>query len=80
MRDKKSICMYTWLHVTPAIVEVRKHVQPELCGSGPPSWFGERKSSELPGNWRSPGVDLRVELAQVLNVPGVRDLATLGEL
>jgi hypothetical protein len=37
MRDKKSICMYICLHVTPAIVEVRKHVQPELCGSRPPN-------------------------------------------
>jgi hypothetical protein len=37
MCDKKSICMYICLHVTPAIVEVRRHVQPELCGSRPPN-------------------------------------------
>jgi hypothetical protein len=30
MRDKKSICMYICLHVTPTIVEVRRRVQPEL--------------------------------------------------
>jgi hypothetical protein len=37
MCDKKSICMYICLHVTLAIVEVRRHVQPELCGSWPPN-------------------------------------------
>jgi hypothetical protein len=34
MRDKKSI--YICLHVTLAIVEVRRHVRPESCGSWPP--------------------------------------------
>jgi hypothetical protein len=37
MRDKKSICVCTCLLVTPATVEVRRHVQPELCGSRPPT-------------------------------------------
>jgi hypothetical protein len=41
MRDKKSICVCTCLHMTPAIVEVRKHVQPELYGSRPPTWLGK---------------------------------------
>jgi hypothetical protein len=39
-----------------------------------------RRSSEPSGIQRSPGLDLRVELAQVLNVPGVRDIVTLRKL
>jgi hypothetical protein len=40
----------------------------------------EKRSSEPPGIQQSPGLDLRVEPAQVLNVPGVRDILTLRKL
>jgi hypothetical protein len=41
---------------------------------------GRKDLLSPPGIQRSPGLDLRVELAQVLNVPGVRDIVTLREL
>jgi hypothetical protein len=40
----------------------------------------EKRSPEPPGIQQSPGLDLRVKLAQVLDVPGVRDILTLREL
>jgi hypothetical protein len=63
MRDKKSIYIYTCLHVTLAIVRPWRSVQSECCGARPPICTEEKRSSEPPGILISPGACLWVELA-----------------